>query len=82
MSGTSEDVTVKIKKNLLSWFGHIERICDVKMAKKIYDGKVSDKRGRGKPWLTFENIVLKILEEGMYDEVDESGRGERGMQRS
>ena len=34
------------------------------MAKKIYDGKVSGKRGRGIPRLTFENTVSKILEEG------------------
>ena len=34
------------------------------MAKKIYDGKVSGKRGRGRPRLTFENTVSKILEEG------------------
>ena len=35
MAGTSEDVTVRMKKNVLSWFGSDER-----MAKKIYDGKV------------------------------------------
>ena len=34
------------------------------MAKKIYDGKVSGKRSRGRPRLTFENTVSKILEEG------------------
>ena len=28
----------------------------------IYDGKVSGKRGRGRPRLTFENTVSKILE--------------------
>ena len=33
------------------------------MAKKIYDAKVSGKRGRWRPRLTFENIVSKILEE-------------------
>ena len=33
------------------------------MAKKIYDGKVSGKRGRGRPRLTFENTVSKTLEE-------------------
>ena len=42
-------------------FGHVERMSDERMAKKIYDGKVS---GRGRPWLTFENTVSKILEEG------------------
>ena len=53
--------------------------------KKIYDGKVSGKRGRGKPRLTFEKTVSMILEKGyvksmrMYEEVDDSGLGERGM---
>ena len=37
---------------------------DERIAKKIYDGKVSGKRGRGRPRLTFENTVSKILEEG------------------
>ena len=34
------------------------------MSKKIYDGKVSGKRDRGRPCFTFENIVSEILEEG------------------
>ena len=90
MAGTCEDVTVRMKKNILSWFGHVERMSDERIAKKIYNGKVSGKRGRGRPRLTFENIVSKILEqksrkkheyplEGTYEEVDESGRGKRGM---
>ena len=39
MAGTSEDGTVRMKKNVLSWFGHAERMNVEKMAKKIYDGK-------------------------------------------
>ena len=53
-----------MKKNVLSWFGHVERMSDERIAKKIYDRKVSGKRGRGRPRLTFENTVSKILEEG------------------
>ena len=34
------------------------------MAKKIYDGKVSGEKDRGRTRLTFENTVSKILEEG------------------
>ena len=64
MAGTSEDVTVRMKKNALSWFGHVERMSDERMAKNVYDGRVTGKRGRGTPRLTFENIVSKILEEG------------------
>ena len=64
MAGTSEDVKVRMKKNVLSWFEDVERMSDERMAKKFYGGKISGKRGRGRPRLTFENTVLQILEEG------------------
>ena len=38
---------VRMKKNVLSSFVHVERMSDERMAKKIYDGKVSGKKGRG-----------------------------------
>ena len=65
MTGISEDVTVKMKKNLLSWFWHVERMSDERMTKKIYDGKVSGKRGRGRLRWTFErrlqlNLLIKF----------------------
>ena len=63
---------------------------DKRIIKKIYEGKVSSKRDRGRPRLTFEHTVSKIMveekyeghSEGMNKEVDDSGRSERGMQRS
>ena len=62
--GTTSDVTVIMKKNVLSWFGHVKRMSGEKMAKKIYDGKMSGKRDRGRLRLTFANTISKILEEG------------------
>ena len=93
MAGTREDVTVRMKKNVVSWFGYVERMSDERMPKKTFNGNVSGKRGWGRPRLTFENTVSKILEErqrkthedppkSTYEEVDDSGRGERGLQRS
>ena len=64
MAGTNEDVTVRMQKNVLSWFGHFERMSHERMVKKIYDGKVSGKRDRRRPRLTFKNTVSKIVEEG------------------
>ena len=31
---------------MLSWFGHVEQMSNEIMSKKIYNGKVSGKRGR------------------------------------
>ena len=82
-AGASEDLTVRMKRNVLNWFGHVERKNDERIAKKIYDGEMSSKRGRGRPQLTFKNTVPKNKDppESMYEEIDDSGRGERGIQR-
>ena len=47
MAGTSEDVKVRMKKNVLSWFEDVERMSDERMAKKIYGGKVSGREVGG-----------------------------------
>ena len=35
MVGTSEDVTVRMRKNVFGWFRHVERMSDERMEKKI-----------------------------------------------
>ena len=62
MAGTSEDVKLRIKKNVLSWFGHVERMSAEKMAKKIYDGKVSGKRDRRRPRSTCMKRLMTMDE--------------------
>ena len=89
MAGTCGNVTVRMKKNVLSWFGHVERMSDERTAKQIYDRKMSCNRGRGRPLLTFKNSIKDTggrsrkkhedSPEDMYEEVDDSGRGERAM---
>jgi hypothetical protein len=44
-----EDVKVKIQKNVMRWFGHVERIDDERLTKSIYKGNVRKKRERGRP---------------------------------
>ena len=73
MAGTSKNVIVKMKKDVLSWFAHVEGMSDERMGKTIYDGKVSGKRHRRKPHLTFENTLLEdghVKSMSMYKEVD------------
>ena len=76
-----------MNKNVFRWLGH---------AKKIYDGIESSKRGRSRPWMTFENTILKLYESleknawqpkgglkgGRDVEFHDSERGERDLQRS
>ena len=73
MAGTSEAVTVRIKY-VLSWFWHVERMKAERMA-RIFMMEVSGERGRGRPWLTFEDTVSKILEEGHVKIMRTAQRG-------
>ena len=58
MAGPLEYVTVEWRRTShLTWFGYFERMNDERMAKNIYEGKVSGKRG-GVLFLTF-NILIK-----------------------
>ena len=79
-----------MKKNVLAWLGHVERMSDERMAKEIYDGKVSGSRGTVETSVDLRKHSIKDTggrsrkkhehpPKGMYEAVDDSGRGERGM---
>ena len=89
MASTSEDVTVRMKNNVLRSFGHIEQMSDERMkircmmekwmvreveedlsgpAKK----KIKDTEGRWRK-------KHEDPHEGIYEEVDDRGRGKIGM---
>ena len=53
--------SVRKKKNVLRCFGHVERMSDERMAKKIYDGKMSGKRGMGRPSKTQYQKYLRYV---------------------
>jgi hypothetical protein len=48
--GVKENVAIKIKKNILRWFGHVER----RLTKEIYEANLGGDSGRedGKRFLT------------------------------
>ena len=56
MAGTNEDVTVRMKKNLLCWFWEWVMEEWQKKCKR----NVSDQRGRGRPSLTFQSIKYTV----------------------
>jgi hypothetical protein len=38
--GVKEDVVTKIEKNMLRWFGHVERMDERRLTKEIYEADV------------------------------------------
>jgi hypothetical protein len=47
-----EDVVTKIEKNMLRWFGHVERRGERRLTKEIYEAELGG-NARGRPGRTF-----------------------------
>lgn len=49
--GVEGHVLRSIRRNTLRWFGHIEKMDDERLTKKVYEseGEVQGERGRGQP---------------------------------
>jgi hypothetical protein len=43
----------KFEKNMLRWFGHVEKMDERRLTKKIYAVALDGNAGRGRPWRTF-----------------------------
>lgn len=54
-------VTEFIEKRQLSWWGHLQRMNTNRVVKQIWEAKTTDKRSRGRPQKTWDNILGKIL---------------------
>ena len=48
-------------KGMLRWFGHVERMADERLTKKIYNAKACERRSRGRPRLTYEDQIKRVL---------------------
>ena len=63
-AGVKESVGVKVRKGMLRWFGHVERMEEERLTKQIYSAKVEGCRGRGRPRHTFQDQIDRVLSEG------------------
>ena len=55
------NVGEKIDGGVLRWFGHIERMGEERLVRKVYDSEVRGRRGRGRPRKCWEDGVKEVL---------------------
>ena len=59
--GNKMSLTDRADRNMLKWFGHIERMEGNRLTKKIYTSKVEGNRGRGRPKRRWRDAVRDVL---------------------
>jgi hypothetical protein len=55
-----EDVVTKIEKNILRWFGHVERMDERRLTKEVYEADVGGNAGRAKGEDIGEHSLTKL----------------------
>ena len=59
-----EGVVTKIKKSMLKWFGHVDRISERRLIKGIYVTDESGNAGRKHPRKTYPDLIGEVLQKG------------------
>ena len=52
-----QDIVAVIKIRRLEWLGHVIRMKEARSVKKIFEGKIEGRRGRGRPRLRWTDDV-------------------------
>jgi hypothetical protein len=64
-----QDITTEIKSNRLEWLGHVARMEDNRMVKKVFEGHVGGRRKIGRPrkrWLDDIEEGLRLMKENRW----------------
>ena len=82
-SGVKRDVVERVKGRTLEWFGHVERMSEERMVRRIYKGEVSGARRRGRPKRRWMECVGEYMRErGVSLDVGLCACGDRSEWRS
>ncbi len=52
-----------MKRNTLRWYGHVRRMEEDRLVKRVYDSEVAGRVGRGRPLVTWDNRVDQYVGE-------------------
>ncbi len=61
--GVSCGVVEMVKRSTLRWFGHLERMNERELTKRIYRSKTDDGNVRGQPPIKWEDRVMEYVRE-------------------
>jgi hypothetical protein len=61
--GCEESIVKKAERGILRWFGHVERMEEDRMAKKVYNAEVPGQRPRGRPHMRWNDTVKAALDD-------------------
>ena len=59
-----DSIVTRVERGMLRWFGHLERMDERRLTKKIYCAKVDGSVGRGRPTKTFLSQIGQLLRKG------------------
>ena len=60
-SGIERELASRAHQRVLRWFGHVRRIGDYRVARRVLMAKVRGGRLRGRPWLGWMDSVKVAL---------------------
>jgi len=62
-TGVVRELSRRVDERVLGWFGHVERMNEERLVKRIYGAEVNGRRTRGRPRLSWMGGVRRVLHE-------------------
>ena len=73
-TGVRRELAVRVDMNVLRWFGHVERMDNERLLKKVMNVKVDGRSARGRPWFGWIDGVKRALNDRRMDMKEASER--------
>ena len=67
LCGVNKRVDKRINEGIIRWFGHVERMENDWVSKRIYVGECADSRSVGRPWKRLIDTVKDCLRKRVVD---------------
>ena len=74
-TGVRRELLARVDMNVLRWFGHVERMDNERLLKKVMNAKVDGRNARGRPKFGWMDGAKRALNDWrMYVEASERAR--------